>query len=177
MKQALPATQSMRQAPSEAVASLAPQPDVIVEHPGREEEEERKTGGPKTPAQRAAQAQPAPQLQRGSSQAQSLQQQQPARRPSDPSHPTIQPVAQQPMAPQYAGLQNTPSPGAPGTQQSPTPQGPSTIDHDSVSPPAGDLNSQSRIKVTLTQEGQKVHVDDGMMGGQQEEPGPTLSGG
>ena len=45
MKQSLPATQPMRQAPSEAVASLAPQPDVIVEHPGREEEEERKTAG------------------------------------------------------------------------------------------------------------------------------------
>ena len=60
MKTTLPPTQPMRHQPSEAVASLAPQPDVIVEHPGREEEEERKTGGLKTPMQATGQAQPQP---------------------------------------------------------------------------------------------------------------------
>ena len=40
----------MRQAPSEALAQLPPKPDVIVEDPGHEEEEEKKTGGRPTPA-------------------------------------------------------------------------------------------------------------------------------
>lgn len=40
----------MRQAPSEALAQLPAQPeDVIVEDPGREEEEEKKTVGRPTP--------------------------------------------------------------------------------------------------------------------------------
>ena len=42
MKNTLPPTQPMRHQPSEAVASLAPNADVIVEHPGGEDEEERK---------------------------------------------------------------------------------------------------------------------------------------
>ena len=55
MKNTLPPTQPMRHQPSEAVATLSPQPDVIVEDPGREEEEERKTGGIKTPITPAGQ--------------------------------------------------------------------------------------------------------------------------
>ena len=69
----------MRHQPSEAVTSLAPNADVIVEHPGGEDEEERKTAG--SPGQRAGQAQPSsPGLQGQSQQPHPL---------SDPSQPTI----------------------------------------------------------------------------------------
>lgn len=174
MKQALPPTQPMRHQPSEAVASLAPHADVIVEHPGGEDEEERKTGG--SPVPRAQRAQP----QAPSTQGQSQQ----LHAASDPSQPTIQ-AAQQQMAPQYADQQNmqpptAQTPSAQGASGNATPAGASTIDHDNALPPAGNLNSQSRIKVTLTQEGQKVNIDDGMMDAESavgQEPGPTLSGG
>lgn len=56
MKTTLPPAQAMRHQPSEAHASLAPATDVILEHPGGEDEEERKTGA--TPIQRVGQAQP-----------------------------------------------------------------------------------------------------------------------